>query len=338
MRPATLPLLLLWIQFAAVFTTAAQTPSDTPTKTAPQPTIVEETIELKTAAGTLFGTLDLPKTKGPWPVAIIIAGSGPTDRDGNGYGMKNDCLKLLGYALAEHGIAALRYDKRGVGKSASASPLEKDLSLDTYADDAAAWIKKLKHNRSFTKLAIVGHSEGSLIGILAAKQSKDVDALVSLEGSGRDFAHLLHEQLKKNLPPDSYEKSAKIIDELAAGRTVENVPKDLNFLFRASVQPYLISAFKYDPAQEIKSLNIPILVVQGSTDIQTTDEDAKLLANANKNARLALIPNMNHVLKPVALTWQWTQLMSYITSSPLEPKLCNTVTYFLDETLADQKK
>jgi alpha-beta hydrolase superfamily lysophospholipase len=273
--------------------------------------------------------LDLPTTKGPWPVVLVIAGSGPTDRDGNQPQMKNDSLRLVGKALAAHGIAALRYDKRGIGQSAAAGAVEENLRLESYVDDAAAWVRQLRADNRFNKVFILGHSEGSLIGILAAKQVP-VDGLVSVSGSGRELATLLRDQLKRNLPANLFEQSSHMIDELVAGRRVKDVPPELVMLFRPSVQPYLMSWLKYDPAKEIAGLKIPILVVQGTTDLQTSAEDAKLLATNNQNARLVTIENMNHVLKNASSTTLIGQAKAYSDPSvPLEPRVVDEVVGFV---------
>jgi len=286
-------------------------------------------VELNTATGTLFGSLDLPTTRGPWPVVLVIAGSGPTDRDGNQPQMKNDSLRLVGKALAAHGIAALRYDKRGIAQSAAAGAVEENLRFENYFDDAVAWVKQLRADKRFNKVLILGHSEGSLIGILAAKQVP-LDGLVSVSGSGRELATLLRDQLKRNLPANLFDQSSHMIDELVAGRRVKDVPPELVMLFRPSVQPFLMTWLKYDPAREIAGLNTPILVVQGTTDLQTSVEDAKLLVASNKNARLVTIENMNHVLKNAPERSLVGQAKAYSDPSvPLEPRLVEEVVGFV---------
>jgi pimeloyl-ACP methyl ester carboxylesterase len=116
---------------------------------------------LKTKTGMLSGTLDLPAGKGPFPVMLLIAGSGPTDRNGNNpLGIKWDSYKLLGKGLAERGIAVLRYDKRGVGESVGAG-LFRLPEFNTYVTDAADWIQLLRKEKRFSKVGIIGHSEGS---------------------------------------------------------------------------------------------------------------------------------------------------------------------------------
>ncbi len=300
-----------------------------PVKPAPRPKDLRTSAELKTKTGTLYGTFDLPDRNGPFPVVVIIAGSGPTDRDGNQRLMKNDSLKLLGAGLAAKGIAALRYDKRGIGESAPAGGKEEDFRFEMLVDDATAWVEQLRKDKRFSKVGIIGHSEGSLIGTFAAKQAK-ADAFVSIAGMGRRFSELLREQLTKNLAqrPDLRKRSLQILDELVAGRTVEEVPPELVAEFRPSVQPYVISSFKYDPIKQIASLEMPVMIVQGTTDIQVLVEDAKRLAAANKNAQLSIVNGMNHVMKHA--TTQPEQQAAYTDPSlPLVPKLLDDMTAFL---------
>jgi pimeloyl-ACP methyl ester carboxylesterase len=305
----------------------------------PEPVLpAGEPIRLVTKTGDLHGTIDLPAGRGPFPIVVILAGSGPTDRDGNQPQLKNDSLKMLGQGLAKRGIAALRYDRRGNGESAAACRKEEELRFDMLADDAAAWVDLLRKDCRFTKVGIIGHSEGSLVGILAAKRSK-ADAFVSLAGTGRDAPSGLRAQLARNLPPaysELKEKSDQIITELAAGRTVPEVPKLLESLFRPAVQPYLISYFKYDPAREISTLNIPILLVQGTTDLQVLMDDAKVLASAKKDAQWLEIPEMNHTLKQAKTLDE--QAAAYSDPKlPLAPGLVEGVSEFLIRAMGTAK-
>ena len=300
---------------------------------APAPRLVGELVELQTDTGTLHGIIDLPPKPGPWPVAILHAGSGPTNRDGNGPLVSTDCQKLLGRALAADGIAVLRIDKRGVGASAKALTKEEDIRLETYATDVVAWTAFLRKDSRFTKVGFIGHSEGALIGLIAAKDAK-FDAYVSLCGPGRPLQDILREQLKKNLSADLYKESDAIIAELVAGRPVKDVPKSLTALFRPSVQPYIISMFKYDSAKLVAEFGKPVLVVSGSTDIQVSAEDAKRLGEADPRAKVVTIEGMNHVLKAVAGTNRLVQLPSYYDPTlPLHPKLVPEIAKFLKQSL-----
>ncbi|MBN9119941.1 MAG: alpha/beta fold hydrolase [Planctomycetes bacterium] len=303
--------------------------------TAPPPRVIGELIELKTGTGTLYGTIDLPATLGPWPVVLFHAGSGPTDRDGNGPLVSTDCSKQLGRALASQGIAVLRIDKRGIAASAKAMPKEEDVRMESYAADAAAWVARLRKDPRFTKVGFIGHSEGSLVGLIAAREAK-FDAFVSLCGPARPYQDGLRDQLKRTLSDDLYKRSDAIIAELAAGRTVKDPPKELAALFRPSVQPFLISQFKYDPAKLAAELKAPLLVVAGSTDIQVPASDAQLFAKANPKAKVVTIDEMNHVLKAAKEGNRLAQLASYYDRSlPLHPKLVPALAEFLKSSLGE---
>ena len=255
----------------------------------------EKTVLLKTGTGDLEGTLMVPAPNNLNMVALLIAGSGPTDRDGNNSGMKNNSLKMLAQELSKNGIASLRYDKRGIAKSRSAGPKEADLRFDNYVDDAKGWILYLKNELKFNKIIVIGHSEGSLIGMIAS-QDKNVNKYVSIAGAGQPADKIIREQLK-NQPPSVTIAANSILDSFVKGKTVENTPPELAPLFRSSVQPYMISWIKYDPQKEIARLKIPVLIIQGTTDIQVSLADANRLAKALPKAKLAIIEGMNHILK-----------------------------------------
>jgi pimeloyl-ACP methyl ester carboxylesterase len=325
-----------WIGFGASVAILAGASVRTWAQQQPTPAKVDEAaIRFATAAGELHGTIDLPGGAGPFPVVVIIAGSGPTDRDGNQPFLKNDSLKQLGRGISARGIAAVRYDKRGIAASAAAGPKEKDLRFEMLVDDAARLVERLRDDRRFSRVGVVGHSEGALVGMLAAKRS-GARAFVSMGGLGRRAPEVLREQLGRNLPPEMKELRAKsdhLIDELAAGRTVADPPKELNMLFRPSVQDYLISYFRYDPSREIAGLEMPALIVQGTTDLQTPVDDARRLAAAKPGSRLLLVDGMNHVLKRA--TTPEEQRMAYTDPSvPLATGLVEGIATFLDEATA----
>jgi pimeloyl-ACP methyl ester carboxylesterase len=268
----------------------------------------EKTVTLKTATGNLEGTLMTPASNSSKMVALFIAGSGPTDRDGNNLAMKNNSLKMLANELAKNGIASLRYDKRGIGNSKTVGFKEADIRFENYINDAKEWVIYLKKELKFSNIVVIGHSEGSLIGMIVS-QDKAVSKYVSVAGAGQPADKIIREQLKSQ-PLSVTIPSNSILDELVKGKTVENTPQILNALFRPSVQPYLISWFKYDPQKEIAKLKIPVLIVQGTTDIQVSLDDANRLAKALPKAKLAIIEGMNHVLKPAPADAQ-TNIQTY---------------------------
>ncbi|MEO2056499.1 MAG: alpha/beta hydrolase [Flavobacteriaceae bacterium] len=268
---------LLYFLFATIFTLAQ-----------------EEIIVLETPTGNIEGTLLVP-SKENVPLVLIIAGSGPTDRDGNSGSLKNNSLKMLAQGLYDNNIASFRFDKRGIAKSAKAMTSEEDLRFEHYIQDVQQWHSLLKDDSRFSSFIILGHSEGSLIGMIAS-QTVIPDKFISLAGPGVSMQATIRRQLVDQ-PPYVLSMSLPIIEELEKGKTVDSVAPLLNMLFRPSVQPYLISCFKYDPAIEISKVKCPVLIIQGTTDIQIQVEDAKKLAAANSNSELVIIEGMNHILK-----------------------------------------
>lgn len=286
----------------------------------------EKAITLKTAAGDISGTLTLPDRKGS-PVALIIAGSGPTDRNGNSMFTNNNSLQMLARALANAGIASVRFDKRGVAKSTQALKNEADLRFEDYIKDAAAWIQLLKKDKQFNGVIVIGHSEGSLIGMVAAATA-GAKKFVSIAGTARPIDEILMEQLQAS-SKELHDMSVPIVDSLKKGLLVNNVDKKLATIFRPSVQPYLISWLKFNPQKEIKKLNMPVLLVQGTNDIQVPVEDAKLLSAAKPAAQLRLIQNMNHVLKQVEGDRAANAATYKDPNLPLSPGLVDAITGFI---------
>ncbi len=266
----------------------------------------ETELRLTTSDGkTLYGTLLLPKKKNYTDLVLIISGSGPTDRNGNNPLMKNNSLKMLAQALAKHKIATFRFDKRGIAKSKNAAVNESELRFDTYVNDVIEWFKFLQKTTAAKRIFIAGHSEGSLVGMIAAnrllQQDIPVAGFISLSGAGKPAGELLKEQLRANIPDSVLlQKSMEYIQRLDSGKTIADPEKSLYAIFRPSVQPYLISWFRYRPQEEIKKLSIPVLIIQGNADLQVPVSDAKLLAAANPQAQLVIIDKMNHLLKPVS--------------------------------------
>lgn len=301
------------------------------TQAAPH-TIAQRPISLTTEQGSLHGTLLRPQSERPLPVALLIAGSGPTDRDGNNPdGGHNDSLKRLAQALAKHGIASVRYDKRGVAASRAATPDERDLTVEQYVADAAAWGQLLKADSDYSRLILIGHSEGALIASLAAPAA-DADALISIAGSSRPIDQVLREQLHYRLPPKLLAHSNRLLDSLLSGQPSDTVPDELQVLFRPSVQPYLISLFRHDPSEAFARLRIPALIVQGSHDIQVGVADAEALKAAKPDAQLAIIAGMNHVLRIVAPDFR-AQLASYDNPRlPLARLLTERIVSFIAHT------
>lgn len=297
-----------------------------------RPAAGDSPITLDTLTGTLHGSLWLPAAAGAdrLPVVLIIAGSGPTDRDGNSAALPgpNHSLKLLAQALAEGGWASLRFDKRGVAESSPAGPREADLRFETYVQDAAAWLRLLRADGRFGTLVVLGHSEGSLLAMLAAKEVP-VDGLVSLAGPAAGASTVLRTQLAGKLPPPLAARNEAVLQSLERGQTVADPPPELAALYRPSVQPYLISWFRHEPKAVLTGLRMPVLVLQGDTDIQVSVADAQALQAARPGVEMSIIPGMNHVLKAVPADLP-SQLASYSNPTlPLAPALVPRLLQFL---------
>jgi len=243
--------------------------------------------------GTLYSPLKQSKKTN---LVILIAGSGPTDRDGNQKGLTNNSLKLLAEAIANNGIAVYSYDKRIFAQIASGKLDEASLSFDNFIDDAKAVIQYFKNQKKYHSITIAGHSEGALIGMVAA--DGNADGYISIAGAGRPIDEVLLEQIGKQAP-FLKEEVQKNLETLKSGTTFELKNQMLASLFRASVQPYMISWIKYNPQSEIKKLHVPTLLINGDKDIQVSVNDAQLLQQAKPEAQLKIISNMNHIFKEI---------------------------------------
>ncbi len=273
--------------------------------------------------GTLFSPEEVTnKTK----LVILIAGSGPTNRSGNStMGGINNSLKFLAEGLAGNGIAVFSYDKRIFAQMIAKTLDEKTLSFEDFINDAKDVITYFKLQKKYSKIIIAGHSEGALIGMVAALNT--ADGYVSLAGAGRCIDEVLLEQLG-NQSPKMKNAAQEGFTSLKEGKTFENKNPMLASIFRESVQPYMISWIKYNPQVEIKKLTIPILLINGTKDIQVPSTDAELLHVANSKSELKIIENMNHIFKEI--TVDEDNLKSYSDPKlPVIPELINTLTTFV---------
>jgi len=243
----------------------------------------------------ISGTLLEPTTKTD-TLAIIIAGSGPTDRNGNQQMQQNNSLKKLAEALTLEGIATYRYDKRILKLLRNNTLKEEDLRFEDFVEDAESVIRYFK-NRNFKHIILIGHSQGVLVASLAAA-NEPVDKLVSLAGSGQPLDLLILDQLAKQAP-GLVENAKQAFKDLKTKGKAENFSIGLASLLRPSVQPFMKSWMLYDPALVIQNLDIPILLVSGSKDIQVPPSESQLLKYAKPEAKLVVIDAMNHVLKEV---------------------------------------
>jgi len=252
--------------------------------------------ETKIRIGAIDAWLSMPPGAEQPPVALLIAGSGSTDHDGNGPQVKPATLKKLSEALLARGIATLRYDKRGAGGWKPEFGKPEDFRFKDYVDDAAALVNHLRASAKFSKVVVIGHSEGGLVGILTARRIP-VDKLVLLAVSARKQGDLLKAQLEKKLPPDKFGEIAKAIDRIMAGEIVEPMPPGL--AIPPSLQPGIASAFTEDPIPPLRKIEEPMLIVAGGKDSQLARLDFLALTTVAFAAKTLWVPGMNHVLVDV---------------------------------------
>jgi alpha-beta hydrolase superfamily lysophospholipase len=254
--------------------------------------------ETQIRVGNLDAVLTTPPDVERPPVALLIAGSGSTDHDGNGPQAKPATLKKLAEQLAERKIATLRYDKRGAGGWKPEFGKPEDFRFKDYVDDAVSLVNYLKSSGKFSRLVVAGHSEGGLVAILAARKAQ-IDRVVLLVTAARRQGDLVKAQLeKKQIPPDVLDPILKAIDSIMAGQIVDPPPRGLSIA--PVMQPSLASAFVEDPIDPLKSIDKPILIVGGGHDLQVARLDFIALAAAAPLAKTFWLPDMNHVLVDVS--------------------------------------
>lgn len=257
----------------------------------------ESPINYKIPSGNISGTLSMPKNiSGKVPVVIIVADSGPTDRNGNNEqtGLSGNMYKMLAEGLAKSGIASLRYDKRMVGQSKTANKLE-DLRFDDYVDDAVGLIEMLNDDQRFSKVVILGHGEGSLVAMLAARD-QPVKDIVSINATSEQGDKLMTD-IFKTKPQYLQDEFKAWLDSLKKGKTFDNIDLAMYPLVSTAKQKYLMSYFKYPPLRVIKVMKVPTVIIQGTTDVQVSVADAEKLKKAKSDATLITIKGMSHIMK-----------------------------------------
>jgi pimeloyl-ACP methyl ester carboxylesterase len=293
------------------------------------PSVTEYPLVAKTLGGTFHGTLTIPKdAPAKMPVVLIIPGTGSIDRNGNSVtlGINGNTYKYIAEGLGKAGIACLRYDKRNVGQSTS-SGKETDSKFTDYVNDASAFLLLLKDDPRFSKFIILGHSEGSLLAMITA-YTEPVSGIISVEASGVPVDQMLTEQMKSK-PPAVQDEFKNIIDSLKKGKTTPKVDPSLYSVARPSLQNYLMSWIPYDPARVIKKIKTSFLIVQGTTDLQSSVTDAEKLKKAKSDATLKIIDGMNYILKEAPADKEKNMATYSNPSLPLKPEFMTAVVDFI---------
>jgi len=238
----------------------------------------------------------------------------------------NNSLKFLAEGLAENNYDVFTYDKRVVYLLKNNKEIP-SMDFQHGIDDAATIIDYLKNDLGYKNIVVAGHSEGSLVGMSAIQNNGS--AFISLAGSGSPIDEILREQINKQAPMLN-EANDKILTELKAGNIVKDVHPMLESLYAEQNQPFLIDWMKRNPQTEIAKLNIPILIINGTKDIQVEVKEAELLHKANPNSTLIIIENMNHLFKEI--TKDEENMASYNNPDlPVQEELITTIVSFLQK-------
>ena len=246
----------------------------------PFPYATEEvTFRNEQDGATLAGTLSVPT--GAKTVLIMVSGSGQQNRDEELLGHKP--FAVIADYLARNGIATLRYDDRATGQSVGGD-LAHATSVD-FARDAAAGIDFLRKDKRFSKVGIIGHSEGGLIAFMLGAQKK-VDFIVSLAGPGVSGDTILLKQMQAGNPDATGEK-------LTMAKVRE--------IILAQNNPWLNYFIDYDPSDNIRQTKCPVLAVNGSKDIQVDAEinlgALRRLLPKNKKNCIKAYDGLNHLFQ-----------------------------------------
>jgi len=300
---------------------------------------------LAAAAAILTNAITAPGPNGPLegtiidagakaPVVLLLPGSGPTDRDGNNpLGITAAPYRLLAEALASKGVSTVRIDKRGMFGSKAAIPDANAVTIADYATDSHSWVKAIRQRTGAKCVWVLGHSEGGLIALASVQNPEGICGLILVSTAGRPLGEVIREQLRSN-PANSpvLSDAMKAIDLLEAGKTVDVSAMNpaLQRLFAPQVQPYLIDLMAADPAKLAARIAVPMLILQGSRDLQVSEADAQAIARAQPRAKLVIVPTMNHVLKDVGSDDRAANFATYSDPSlPVDPALVQAIATFV---------
>lgn len=273
------------------------------------------------------GTLLIPESKTKPPLVIFFHGSGAIDRNGNEPKFRNNSLKYLAEGLCAKKIASFRFDKRLVTLMKDTNFNEDQLKFNDYIKDARTIIRYFENDPRFSGVYVLGHSQGSLIGMVAA-QDYNVKGFISIAGAGQEIDDVIVDQLK-NQAPEYVESARKSFDDLRVYGFVNKYDDNLASIFRPSLQYFMYTWMHYNPQTEIAKLKIPVLIINGDKDLQVQVSEAIKLKNANPNAKMTIIKNMNHVFKEVKGDWNENQETYNNIELPNSPKLSKSISSFI---------
>lgn len=308
----------------------AQSPPTARIDTVPPKSASESPFAFQSGNLTLAGTLTLPAQSGPMPVVLIVAGSGPTDRNGNSAGAlhaqnNSNLYAILAWQLADAGIASLRYDKRVIGDNLKKLDI-KSMTIDDFVGDVIAGARTLSADRRFSRVVLLGHSEGAGLVLQAANRGAPTSGIVMMSGAGRPIMAVLREQLSRQLPPEELVKWDSASARYLRGEDPGDVLPGLRPLLLPVNQKFMQTWSQYDPPAEVRKVKVPLLVVQGGRDIQVSESDARALKADQPAATLVIIPEANHVYRAATSTDMASQLKLYTDPTiPIVPELAPAI-------------
>ena len=274
------------------------------------------------------------------PAVILVAGSGPQDRNELLFGIP--IFGQIANALADAGYLVVRYDKRGVGQSGGRA---ESATLTDYAEDLRAVLAYTvkRPDVDDRRVAVLGHSEGALVAMLAGSKDKRIAALMLVAGVGTTGAELVLEQQQHLLSRSKFsdeerkqkiELQHKVHEAVLTGKGWEQLPPDIR---AAAESPWFQSFLKFEPAKVMKDVRQPILILQGSLDTQVAPHQAEKLgelANARKKGgavQLTIVDGVNHLLVP-AQTGEFDEYPD-LKDKHVSRKVIETIVEWLKATL-----
>ena len=286
-------------------------------------TINEEVIAISPL---IEGVLISPQSNDNVPLAILIGGSGPVDRDGNQMMAKNNSLRYLAEGLYKNQIAVFRYDKRIVKLLKRGNLNEEQIRFDDFIKDAIGVVEHFKVDQRFSKIYVIGHSQGSLVGMIASQGR--ADGFISIAGAGQEIDDVIVDQLSKQAPGLA-DNARNAFDDLRVNGVAQNYSPGLESIFRSSIQPFIFSWMQYDPQTELSKLDIPVMIVNGDKDLQVQISEAELLFAVKPESTYAIIKNMNHVLKEISGDDLENQKSYNEYDRPISPELIEIISGFI---------
>ncbi|WP_405567848.1 alpha/beta hydrolase [Polaribacter sp. Asnod6-C07] len=248
-----------------------------------------EEILINNYAIQLPGTLTYSQEKSA--LIIWVHGSGAVDRNGN----QAQYIKQFRKAVNQENIAFFSFDKRTANPKNSNIIQQDGIIFNDFVSDIKEVVNHFKNDNRFTEIILAGHSQGSLIAMLALE---NVDKYISIAGAGETIDKTLVKQISKQSPIYGA-LTEKYLKELKETGKIKEIDPNLMSLFAPQNQPFLSSWITLKPTEEIKKITIPTLIVNGDKDFQVLVTDAENLKAAKPDAKIVIIKNMNHILKDI---------------------------------------